>query len=257
MVKAESTGRRYVLLMAPDGRYVASFPDGLRLTDHGCDEACWLLDRSSSDGHAGPIIFHHPTTKVSMQGSTAELPAGTPAAEGIVTARGIDAAYTLRCPRPVPGQQPSPRGAAYIGAAAEALDAGPGATFVLMHGPDRMPSEYLGMLRETGYCVMPKLIASATINELREIFELDPSSRERFASPEGGPSSAVSAPAPFASSSEASAAAAQAPVTKVLTNPVVTWLAHEYMHEEELRLGGGPAIATLQPQQNADGRGGW
>ena len=239
MVKAESTGRRYVLLMAPpDGRYVASFPDGLRLTDHGCDEACWLLDRSSSDGHAGPIIFHHPTTKVSMQGSTAELPAGTPAAEGIVTARGIDAAYTLRCPRPVPGQQPSPRGAAYIGAAAEALDAGPGATFVLMHGPDRMPSEYLGMLRETGYCVMPKLIASATINELREIFELDPSSRERFASPEGGPSST-------------------APVTKVLTNPVVTWLAHEYMHEEELRLGGGPAIATLQPQQNADGRGGW
>ena len=66
-------------------------------------------------------------------------------------------------------------------------------------------SEYLGMLRETGYCVMPSLISAATINELRDVFELEPkfdSVREvrRFASPEGGPSSAVSAPAPaFAS----------------------------------------------------------
>ena len=289
MVKAQASGVRYVLLMTSDGLYVSSTPEGLAVAAEAGDGACWTLDRSSSDGGAGPLIFHHPSTKVTMQGAPATLPDGTARGEGVVAAAGIAPACTLRCPRPVPGSGSAAAtgttGASYVSGAENAFDvshfltkndqftktgsgqaqgtlktealsacAGTGeiladaegaATFLVMHGPDRLPTEYLAQLRANGYCLMPSLIAPPTIAELRRIFALDEEEAlelshedKNFASPQGG-------------------AQASATVTKVMTHPIVTWLAHEYMHEDELRVGGGPAIATLQPQQNADGSGGW
>jgi hypothetical protein len=242
---------RYVLLMhAQSGCYVLSTPHGLTLSDPthaaggAADDACWRLDRSSADGGAGPVIFHHPRTKVTMQAKAEILPSSTALGEGIVLVPGIPSACTLRCPRPVPGHDGERVvGAVHVSADGHIVaDAAEAAVFLVMHGPDRLPSEYLERLRTTGYCVMPSLIAPPTISELRRVFLLDKleaiDGDKNFASPQGGPQ-------------------ASATVTKVMAHPIVTWLVHEYMHEEELRLGGGPAIATLQPQQNVDGKGGW
>jgi hypothetical protein len=236
---------RYVLLMNASGQYLASTAQGLTLATEACgDEACWRLDRSSADGGAGPVIFAHPATKVSMQAKAAGIPSSTAPGEGVVLAPGIPSACTLRCPRPLPGGRDAERVAgAHVTADGKIVaERGGAGTFLVMHGPDRLPSEYLERLRTAGYCVMPSLIAPPTISELRRVFALDQTTAvdgdKDFASPQGG-------------------AQASATVTKVMTHPIVTWLVHEYMHEDEIRLGGGPAIATLQPQQNADGRGGW
>ena len=144
----------------------------------------------------------------------------------------------------MPGREVAERGVvAHVGVDGVIMeDAADAGVFLVMHGPDRLPSEYLERLQSSGYCVMPSLIAPPTISELRRVFALDEidavDGDTNFASPQGGPQ-------------------ASATVTKVMTHPIVTWLVREYMHENELRLGGGPAIATLQPQQNADGNGGW
>ena len=104
MVKAKASGMRYVLLMNAEGHYVQSTPSGLKVSAKASDGACWRLDRSSSDGGAGPVIFHHPATKVTMQAAPAALPCNTAPGEGIVLVAGIPSACTLRCPRPVPGR---------------------------------------------------------------------------------------------------------------------------------------------------------
>ena len=117
---------------------------------------------------------------------------------------------------------------------------GPGSTFLVMHGPDRLPSVALAELQETGYTVMPSLIAPRTIAALRRNFSLDADADAgpMDASPPGGPNAAPE-------------------VLKCQVNPIIVYLLHAYLRDEELRLGGGPALATLHPQQNIDAAGGW
>ena len=88
MPPAEGGGTRYVLLMSPDGRYLGSHVDGLALAARAADSTMWLIGSGRADGHAGPAVFFHPTTRVSMQASPVPLPTGTPAAEGVVQAAG-------------------------------------------------------------------------------------------------------------------------------------------------------------------------
>ena len=125
MVKAQASGVRYVLLMTSDGLYVSSTHEGLAVAAEAGDGTCWTLDRSSSDGGAGPLIFHHPSTKVTMQGAPATLPDGTARGEGVVAAAGIAPACTLRCPRPVPASgsaaATATTGASYVSGAENAV----------------------------------------------------------------------------------------------------------------------------------------
>ena len=289
---AEPTGVHYVLLMNADGRYLAAAapaaPAGpaalqaMTTAYYASDDACWLLRMKHSAASrstpaaprappkkkwmkereakkargpggapspplepapppatAGPapdwpaavgeITFHHPVTRAVLRASPAPLPLRRPpACEGLVSAAGVGAAVTL-----------SASGGGCLDADGSELSAGAaGATFLLLHGPDRLPSDFLARLRQVGYCALPRLIAPVALAELRRAHGLD-----------GG--WAGVAPPPQ------QGAAATAVSAKVLTHPVVSWLACQYMREEEIRLGAGPSLVTLQPGQNADGAGGW
>ena len=243
-VEPEETGVRYGLLMAADGRLLAAGEGGgLVVTAEASDAACWLVEPGDAGAApaapprkrwmrkqpakpaatASPATFRHPTHGLSIEGSAAQAdPLGAVAGdEGLLGGAGLAAAYTLQAD-----------GAA-IGAAGERLPAGrPGASFRLLRGPDRLPSEYLVMMRDTGYCVMPALMPPSSVEALRRAYALDGQ-----AAPDGQ--------------------AATATVARTLTHPVVAWLTRMYMAEEEVRLGAGPSLVTLQPGQNADGVGGW
>ena len=214
------TNARYVLLMeVATGRYLACGDEGtLSTAPLVSDAALWTLQQS-----VRTAVFHHPNARHTLHATPALHPAGTAVGEGLVSVAGVGTAVNLTadaCPDQA-GSQSSRSSAS-----------SPGTTFLLLHGPDRRPSEYLRSLRETGYCVMPGLIAPPAVAELRRVLGLD-SGR-----PEPG-------------------AMASTVATKVLTNPVAGWIAHQYMHEPEIRLGAGPSVATLLPGQNAEGRGGW
>lgn len=276
MHRATIGGERYVLLMNAQGRYlsVTAAPNNdaaqgraLTTTPHASDEACWLLrteHRASGVASAAPskpptkkwmrmrqataspgttvppramaqpqapswsstigeVTFHHQLTGTVLHSSPTEASVPRVSSEGVVNTPGIGEAVTLSTSA---GNLDSDGGRVDSGSAA--------ATFQLLHGPDRLPSEYFAQMRETGYCAMPRLIAPSALAELHHAYGLDgtvPDQRQQ------GPASTVS--------------------VKVLTHPIVSWLAHQYMRTSELRVGAGPSLVTLHPGQNAEGVGGW
>lgn len=252
---------------------VAGTPDddahgrALTTTPHASDEACWLMRTKHSVGDVAPaaaknppkkkwmvkreakasqgtavpprakpqpqapawspaigeVTFHHQPTGTVLQSSPTQAPWPRVSSEGVVSAPGIGEAVTLSTSA---GDLDPDGGRVGSGSVA--------ATFQLLHGPDRLPSEYLVQMRETGYCAIPSLIAPSALAELRYAYGLDgtmPDQRQQ------GPASTVSA--------------------KVLAHPIVSWIAHQYMCTSELRVGAGPSLVTLQPGQNAEAVGGW
>ena len=251
---ATPAGERYVLLMNADGHYLSAVGAAgvLTISPHASDEACWLLRTVHSVGHATPVArpptkkwmrmrdakaassmpkaptwsaaigqisFCHPPTGVILQPSPAQASSPRASSEGLLSIPGIGEAVNLTV-----GSDCSTHG-----------DGRSTTTFWLVHGPDRLPSEYLSQMRENGYCAMPSLIAPSTLAELRRMYGLDGNLLDQGQQ----------------------AAACSTVSVKVLTHPVVSWIAHQYMRTSELRVGAGPSLVTLQPGQNAEGRGGW
>ena len=267
--------QRYVLLMNTRGDYlsVARGPDAARgraltTTPHAGDDACWMLCTKHSGGHAaqttpptkkwmrkreakvsrgktppsvsaqdapawsasiGEISFHSPSTGTVLQSSPAQASSSRAScsSDGLVSIPGVGEAVTLSTST---GSVDSDGGPA---------NGSTTAIFRLVLGPDRLPSQYLSHMRETGYCAMPSLIAPAMLGELRRAYGLErivPDQRQQ---------------------KPAASAVASAVSVKVLAHPVVSWITHQYMKTSELRVGAGPSLVTLRPGQNADGRGGW
>jgi hypothetical protein len=219
---------RYVLLMdARDGRFLASTSDGLCTVSKASDAACWGVSWGGSDGFIGPFIFFNAETRVNIQGLAAELPPDTPMSEGVVDSTKLPAAVTLRCPRPIPPaktkqQQQQHKDSVglhtHIGTGGSLHADGPGSTYLVMHGPDRLPSAALSELQQTGYTVLPSLIAPSTIAALRHTCALDAGTNSGpiDASPPGGPNASPA-------------------VLKCQVNPVVVYLLH----------GGSPPSSSL------------
>lgn len=103
--------------------------------------------------------------------------------------------------------------------------AGPGADFTVGHGPEKLPSAYLGELREQGWVSLACVLPPAVLDGLQEVGCVDAyQGRERQRKP------------PLA----------QHPaVAQVSVEPISLWLTRKYLRTQDIRLGHSPNVNAL------------
>ena len=101
---------------------------------------------------------------------------------------------------------------------------GEGATFMVNHGPERLPSEYLAELREQGWVSLTYILSPSVIDDLQRIGCVDDYENEK---PERV--NPIVHPA----------------MTKVTVEPISMWLMREYMQTRDVKLGHPPGVSAL------------
>ena len=120
------------------------------------------------------------------------------------------------------------------GAAVE-TDDGP---FALVHGPERLPSEYLDHLREHGWVVLVSIVAPEIVQALQRIAGTDgytvrSQDRKRRQLCQGSA------------------------LAKTSVEPISTWLSRSYMQTDDIRMAHSPGVGVLTPDDGKRTVQGW
>ena len=101
---------------------------------------------------------------------------------------------------------------------------GEAADFMVNHGPERLPSEYLAELREKGWVSLTCILSPSVVDDLQRIGCVDDYENE---SPERV--NPIVHPA----------------MTKVTVEPISLWIMREYMQTRDVKLGHPPGVSAL------------
>ena len=198
VVAVPKPARHYRYLLAPNGDWLGT-EDGetLRAQGHVDDAAIW----QAQDGG-----FKHVATGLALDADDTRL----------------ESATRLR----LRGKEVDADGGA-----------GPGADFTVGHGPEKLPSAYLGELNEQGWVSLTCVLPSAVLDGLQKVGGVDAyEGRERQSKP------------PLA----------QHPaVAKVSAEPISLWLTRMYLHTQDIRLGHAPNVNALPQDDGAREVQGW
>ena len=111
-------------------------------------------------------------------------------------------------------------------------------TFEAVHGPEKMPSEYLTFFQANGWVCLTSILAPETVEELERI-----SCTDRY---EGRKYDGSSHPM-----------CQSWAVSRTATEPVSLWLMRQYMGTHEVRLGHPPSLAILGKDDGKRDVQGW
>ncbi|HVN00042.1 MAG TPA: phytanoyl-CoA dioxygenase family protein [Caulobacteraceae bacterium] len=191
--------RHHALLVAPSGDWLAT-QDGRTLAtqSHVDDAALW---EGGADG------FRHVVSGVSLR-SRAGSGAGT------VRLRLGDADL-------------GPDGGA-----------GPAAEFIVGHGPEKRPSEYLAAFRDTGWVALTCILAADVVEGLQRLGGVD------------GYEDAGGVP-------RDRQLAADPALARATVEPVSLWLCRQYMRLADIKLGHPPGVTALTPDDGERPVQGW
>lgn len=113
-----------------------------------------------------------------------------------------------------------------------------GGRFAPVHGPEKLPSEYLRLLRENGWTCLTGILAPELVNELQRVARTD-----GYADLE--PDRATP---PFSQSPALARTAAE---------PVSLWVVRRYMHTEDVHFSHTPALIVLTQDDGQRNVQGW
>jgi hypothetical protein len=191
--------RHHALLVAPGGDWLASL-DGRTLAtqSHVDDAALW---------EAGAGGFRHVVGGVSLRSR----------------AGGVAGSVRLRL------------GDADLGADGAP---GPAADFIVGHGPEKRPSEYLAAFRDTGWVALSCILAADLVEGLQRLGGVDgwegagdvPRDRQLAADPA---------------------------LARATVEPVSLWLCRQYMRLADIKLGHPPGVTALTPDDGERPVQGW
>ena len=202
---------RYVLLRAPgDGKLLAAGALALSTVDYASDDAVW---ESVAGG------YKHPVHGTVLEASAVEA---ATAQQDEFGEKGSP--VQLHCEEfgDVAGDSVAANGSCGGFAAA---------TFTALWGPDRLPSEYLSELTDTGLVAMPALLAPDTVAELQQL-------ATHWADPEF----------------EGKPMVLRSPLgVKASTHPVALWVIKSYLKTDGVKLAHTPIFAILPPGGGTNG----
>ncbi len=115
---------------------------------------------------------------------------------------------------------------------------GVGGPFAVIHGPERLPSEYLDHLREHGWVCLVAILAPEIVDALQRIAGTDGytghrQDRKRRQLCQGSA------------------------LAKTAVEPISAWLARSYMQTSDIRLAHSPGIGVLTPDDGKRAVQGW
>ena len=113
-----------------------------------------------------------------------------------------------------------------------------GETLTTVHGPEKLPGEYLAFFKEHGWVCLTSILAAETIEELERISCTDRYEGRKY----------DNSIHPMHQSWA---------VTRTATEPVSLWLMREYMGTNEIRLGHPPSLAILGKDDGKRDVQGW
>jgi hypothetical protein len=191
--------RHYALLVAPGGDWLVS-PDGRTLVtqSHVDDAALWEAD---ADG------FRHVVNGCSLRSRAGRVP-------GSVRLRFGDADL---------GDDGAP---------------GPAADYIVGHGPEKRPSEYLAAFRDTGWVALTCILAADVVEGLQRLGGVD------------GYEGAGDVP-------RDRQLAADPALARATVEPVSLWLCRQYMRLADIKLGHPPGVTALTPDDGERPVQGW
>lgn len=113
-----------------------------------------------------------------------------------------------------------------------------GGAFALVHGPERLPSEYLDHLREHGWVVLVSVLAPDTLDALQRIAGMDgytvrSQDRKRRQLCQGSA------------------------LAKTAVEPISVWLSRSYMQTDHIRMAHSPGVGVLTPDDGKRTVQGW
>ncbi len=198
--------RHHAMALAPDGRFLAADDSGtLAVTDMVADAAMWHLD--------GATLRHYRGT-VELQVD----PDGPPC-------HGSDR-HGAECRLHRDGRPIRVDGIA------------DDAPLRIVHGPERLPSEYLDHLRTHGWVCLAAVLAADTVDDLQRIAGTDGHSHRR----------------PDRATRQICQGGALA---RTAAEPVSVWLARRYMRTDDIRLAHSPHIGVMTPDDGERTVQGW
>jgi hypothetical protein len=191
--------RHHALLVAPGGDWLASL-DGRALAtqSHVDDGALW---EAEADG------FRHAVTGVSLRSR----------------AGGVAGSVRLRLGDADLGDDGAP---------------GPAADFIIGHGPEKLPSEYLAAFRDTGWVALTCILAGDIVEGLQRLGGVD------------GYEGAGDVPRDRQLSADPALA-------RATVEPVSLWLCRQYMRLADIKLGHPPGVTALTPDDGERPVQGW
>ena len=113
-----------------------------------------------------------------------------------------------------------------------------GGPFALVHGPERLPSEYLHHLREHGWVVLVSILAPEIVQALQRIAGTDgytvrSQDRKRRQLCQGSA------------------------LAKTAVEPISAWLSRSYMQTDDIRMAHSPGVGVLTPDDGKRTVQGW
>lgn len=194
----ERPEHHYSYLIAPNGDWLAS-ADGKTLHLQGFvdDQSIWDIDDAG---------FRHVASGLTLEATSIEI-----------------------------GRQSQLR----LSGAAIAADgtAGDAAEFLIDHGPEKLPSQYLERLRKDGYVSLPCILSADIVDGLQMVGCV-----EDYEDREPGTVHPL---------------VMDVSVTRATTEPVSLWLAQQYMQHRDIRLGHPPSVTALAPDDGKREVTGW
>jgi Phytanoyl-CoA dioxygenase (PhyH) len=195
----ERPARHHALLVAPGGDWLASPGGGTAAVQAFVDDAA--LWEAEGDG------FRHVVSGLSLRSRAGNVP-------GSVRVRVGDADL---------GADGAP---------------GPSADFIVGHGPEKRPSEYLAAFRETGWVALACILAPDVVEGLQRLGGVDaheaagemPRERQLAADPA---------------------------LARATVEPVSVWLCRQYMRLADIKLGHPPGVTALTPDDGERPVQGW
>ena len=113
-----------------------------------------------------------------------------------------------------------------------------GAAYALVHGPERLPSEYLTDLTENGWICLAAILSPDIVDSLQRIACTDGYSDQ----------------SPDRSSRQICQGSALA---KTAVEPISVWLARQYMQTDDIRLAHSPGVGVMTPDDGQRTVQGW
>jgi len=188
----------HALLVAPGGEWLAATDGALAVQAHVDDAALWV---AKADG------FCHAVTGVSLR----SRPGG--AAGSVRLSFG--------------GADFGPDGAP-----------GPAADFIVSHGPEKQPSEYLAAFQETGWVALTCVLAPDIVEGLQRLGVVDD-----YEAAGAVPRDRQLADGPA--------------LARATVEPVSLWLCRQYMRVADIKLGHPPGVTALTPDDGERPVQGW
>ena len=116
--------------------------------------------------------------------------------------------------------------------------AGPAAEFIVGHGPEKRPSDYLAAFRDTGWVALTCILAADVVEGLQRLGGVD------------GYEDAGGVP-------RDRQLAADPALARATVEPVSLWLCRQYMRLADIKLGHPPGVTALTPDDGERPVQGW